>query len=81
MRNRPPRRDRAAILYERFVRKSRLEPLTGETPQLFALRAANQSELSAETVNSITETYLDARYGPPNPALLQKLESEVMSLR
>ena len=81
LRNRPPRRDKAAILYERFVRKSGLEPGMGETPRLFARRVASQSEFPAETVNRITETYLDARYGPPDPALLQKLETEVLSLR
>ena len=81
LRNRPPPRDRAAKLYARFVRKSGLEPITGETPQLFAKRAQANSSIRAENVRTITDTYLDARYGPPDAALLQKLENEVASLR
>ena len=37
-RYRPPRRDRAAVLYERFVRKTGVERGIGETPAHFALR-------------------------------------------
>ena len=81
LRNRPPPRDRAAILYDRFVRKSKLEREVGETPQGFAIRAAARSDIPAETVQRITSTYLDARYGPPDPALLQRLESDVAALR
>ena len=81
LRNRPPPRDKAAKLYARFVRKCGLEPKTGETPRLFALRAQEASSIPAESVRSITNTYLDARYGPPDSALLQKLEHEVASLR
>lgn len=80
LRYRPPPRDRAAILYDRFVRKSGLAPATGETPQVFARRVRRDSALPALAVDSITNTYLDVRYGPPDPALLQRLEADVAGL-
>jgi hypothetical protein len=81
LRYRPPPRDRAAMLYERFVKRSGLTPATGETPRVFAARARQESSLPAETVHSITETYLDLRYGPPTPELMKQLETEVAALR
>jgi len=81
LRYRPPNRDRAAILYARFVKRSGVEPVTGETPAVFAARAESDSKIPAETIGAITTTYLDARYGPANPAALQELESAISSLR
>jgi transglutaminase-like putative cysteine protease len=80
LRYRPPRPDRAARLYARFVAASGLERRTGETPNLFADRAALDSSMPEETVRAITSTYLDARYGPPDPAMLSRLESQISSL-
>ncbi len=80
LRYRPPPKDRAAILYGEFVRKSGLQPRTGETPRVFADRVRRDSALPAAAVQSITDTYLDVRYGPPDPALLQRLESNVTAL-
>jgi transglutaminase-like putative cysteine protease len=80
LRYRPPPRDRAAILYDRFVRKSGLKPATGETPQVFADRAQRESPLPASAVRNITDTYLDVRYGPPDPALLRRLASDIAAL-
>ncbi len=80
LRYRPPPRDPAAILYGKFVSKSGLTPATGETPRVFAGRVQRDSALPSTAVDSITDTYLDVRYGPPNPALLQRLESEIASL-
>jgi transglutaminase-like putative cysteine protease len=80
LRYRPPPRDRAAILYDRFVRKSGLTPATGETARVFAGRVRRDGSLPAATVNSITTTYLDVRYGPPDAALLQRLESDIAAL-
>ena len=80
LRYRPPRRDRAAILYDRYVRKSGLQPATGETPRLFANRVQRAGTLPAGSVRNITDTYLDLRYGPPEPGLLQRLESEIAAL-
>jgi len=81
LRYRPPPRDRAAKLYERFVKRSGLTPATGETPRVFAVRARQESPLPAESVHAITETYLDVRYGPTKPGLMKKLETEVALLR
>ena len=81
LRYRSPPKDRAAILYQRFVKKAGVEPLTGETPSVFASRIANESALPKETINDLTSTYLDARYGPADPTALQRLESTVANLR
>ena len=81
LRYRPPKRDRAAILYTRFVRKSGVAPAVGETPAAFARRARTQSPLPADTIDMVTETYLDARYGPVDRAALQRLESAIGALR
>ena len=81
MRYRPPKRDRAAILYQRFVRKTGISPRTGETPAAFADRARTRSPVSATSIDEVTELYLDARYGSLDPASLQQLESAVAALR
>jgi hypothetical protein len=62
------------------VRKSGLKPATGETPRVFAHRAQRESPLPASAVRKITDTYLDVRYGPPDPALLRRLESDIAAL-
>ncbi len=77
LRNRAPRRDRAAILYRKFVRKSGIEPETGETPARFAARLGDTSQLPAATVSLVTASYLEARYGAPDPDSLQRLEAAV----
>ena len=79
-RYRPPPRDRAAKLYQRFVKRSGLTPATGETPRAFEARAQQESPLPVESVHAITETYLDVRYGPPDPDLMKKLETEIATL-
>jgi hypothetical protein len=80
LRYRPPAKDRAAILYERFVKKAGVEPLTGETPAVYASRAASESALPQQTIKDVTSIYLDARYGPVTPTALQRLESTVAGL-
>jgi len=80
LRYRPPGRDRAAILYQRFVMKAGVAPLIGETPAVFAARAEIESPLSGDTIQTITASYLLARYGPTDPASMQRLESAVGSL-
>jgi len=80
LRYRPPPRDRAAILYGRFVKKTGIEPHTGETPALFASRLHGESDISPDTVEIITMSYLDARYGPSYPAKMQRLETAVRQL-
>jgi transglutaminase-like putative cysteine protease len=80
LRYRPPKRDRAAILYERFVNKTGVTPAIGETPAAFAARAADESSMAANVIEAVTSIYLDARYGPVNASALQKLEAAVASL-
>jgi transglutaminase-like putative cysteine protease len=80
LRYKPPPRDRAAILYEKFTKKAGVVPLTGETPARYAARAATESPIPAETFETVTSDYLDARYGSADPTSLQKLESAVARL-
>lgn len=64
-RYRPPTRDRAALLYTRFVRKAGLEPDRGEPPLAYAARFAawTQSPSINDAVSDITGKYLRVRYG------------------
>jgi len=80
LRYRPPPIDRAAILYKKFTKRAGVEPITGETPARYAVRAATESPIPAETFDLVTSTYLDARYGPADPMALQRLESTVARL-
>ncbi|MDH3429770.1 MAG: DUF3488 and transglutaminase-like domain-containing protein [Gammaproteobacteria bacterium] len=80
LRYRPPAKDRAAILYARFVKRTGMEPLTGETPAIFAARAEAESQLPAEMIRAVTSTYLDARYGPCDLASLHRLELAVAAM-
>jgi len=77
LRYRPPTRDRAAVLYERFVKKAGVAPQTGETATVFAVRAEIESKIPAEAIQAVTTTYLDARYGSGGLAAMQRLESAV----
>jgi hypothetical protein len=80
LRYRPPKRDRAATLYKKFIRKSGVEPVIGETPAAFAVRLRSASKIPADSVEKITSTYLVARYGPADPAVLQKLQHTIAAL-
>ena len=81
LRYRPPAKDRALLLYERFIRKSKVESAIGETPAAFAQRAIEDSPLSDDAIESITESYLDARYGAHEQTAMQRLEKEITALR
>ncbi|MDH3719089.1 MAG: DUF3488 and transglutaminase-like domain-containing protein, partial [Planctomycetota bacterium] len=80
LRYRPPQRDHAAILYDRFVRKTGVARAIGETPAAFAGRVRMESPIAAGTINEVTETYLEARYGPTDLAMLNRLENSVRTL-
>ena len=73
LRYRPPPRDPAAVLYQRFVKKTRVEPRTGETASVFALRVRESGPVPAETVDKVTSAYLDARYGPTDNEAMRRL--------
>ena len=63
LRYRPPQKDEAARLYLRFVKKTGLEPQTGETARVFALRVLESHAVPDQAVNEITDAYMDVRYG------------------
>jgi hypothetical protein len=67
-------------LYRKFVKKTGILLDQGESPVSFAGRARSESSVPAETINTITSTYLAARYGIPDPQALQRLESQVGQL-
>jgi len=77
LRYRPPPPDTAAALYRRFVRRTRLEPARGETAIRFAARARASGTMAAAVVDEITDAYLEARYGPAEPAALDRLRQAV----
>ena len=78
LRYRPPKRDHTAVLYQNFVRKTGVDIKTGESPADWAARASSLSvPVPVETIINVTEAYLDARYGPVDPAKLQQFESRV----
>ncbi len=77
LRYRPPPRDPAAVLYQRFVKKTRIEPRTGETARVFALRVQEAGTMPRDTVVDVTDAYLDARYGPDDEQAFERLKSAV----
>ncbi|NIV17754.1 MAG: DUF3488 domain-containing protein [Woeseiaceae bacterium] len=80
MRYRAPKKDRAALLYKQFIKKAGVIPQTGETPIQYASRSVDESKLSAELIDTVTESYLAARYGPADPDAMQRLHSVVRRL-
>ncbi|MBT8098566.1 MAG: transglutaminase domain-containing protein, partial [Gammaproteobacteria bacterium] len=81
LRNSPPGRDRAAILYDRFIRKTRLPRQTGETPAAFAARVKDAALLDEHTVDRVTDLYMAARYGDAGDEVLPNLEREIAAIR
>jgi transglutaminase-like putative cysteine protease len=77
MRYRPPPKDRAAILYRQFTKKTGLTPNCGETPQAYAMRLSVEKEDLAVEVEQVTEKYLLARYAPPDPTAIHRLRTAV----
>jgi hypothetical protein len=80
IRYRPPKKDEAARLYARFVRKTGLDPETGETARVFAERARSNGAVPAATVVAITDAYMDARYGCVEDAD-ERLRTAVAAMR
>lgn len=77
LRYRPPPRDPAAVLYQRFVKKTRIEPRTGETARVFALRVLEAGTVPGDAVDTVTDAYLDARYGPDDELAFERLKRAV----
>ena len=80
MRYRPPRPDRAAILYKTFVNKTGITITVGESPASFAARARSESALDDDAIDAVTTEYLAARYGAPDEQSLQRLQHRVSQL-
>jgi hypothetical protein len=79
LRYRPPRKDEAALLFARYVRKTGMEPRTGETASVFALRVREAGVISSEIVESVTSAYMDARYSNEDGAT-ERLQKAVAAI-
>jgi transglutaminase-like putative cysteine protease len=77
LRYRPPPKDEAARLYRKFTTATGIDPEMGETPLSYHARLAGAHSELADRANGITSLYLDARYGPPEPASIKALQSAV----
>jgi hypothetical protein len=77
---RPPRLDKAAVLYQRLVRKVGVQPVVGETPVAWMWRVSDQTKIPADKLNSVTNAYLDARYGPDDDDALERLRKKIVNL-
>jgi transglutaminase-like putative cysteine protease len=80
LRYRSPDKDPAAILYQRFTKKTGLEPETGETATRFARRARLANVLPGSTIDSVTTAYHEARYGPADAAAIMRLKNAVRAI-
>ena len=79
LRYRPPQKDEVALLYARYVKKTGMEPRTGETARVFALRVRDAGVMQDDTVETITAAYMDARYGDDEEAA-DRLHEEVSAI-
>ncbi len=77
LRYRPPPKDAAAILYQKFTKKAGVPPSRGETPRAYAVRLAREQAGMAGAAASITAQYLDARYGPPDLVAIARLQASI----
>lgn len=72
-RYRPPRKDPAARLFAKFVRRTGLPPAVGESPGEYARRL----ESTGLAPRTVVDRYLEARYGPPDARHLDALRRAV----
>lgn len=75
-----PRKDKALRLYQKFVKKSALPIIVGETPDSFAARASAESKLDETVIEDVTAAYLAARYGEPDSHAIGRLQQSVSRL-
>ena len=81
LRYRPPPKDEAAILFARYVNMTGLEPETVETAREFAHRVIESGSLQKQSVGSVTDAYMDARYGTGGEAAREHLREAIGSIR
>jgi transglutaminase-like putative cysteine protease len=79
LRFRPPREDQARRLYNRFLSKTGITSVAGESPLAFAERVALRKD--GDTVRAITALYLDTRYGDGGDRALAELSEAVRRYR
>ena len=79
MRYRPPTKDKAAVLYGQFIKKTRLDPIRGESPLAYATRLGETNASLVDAVDEVTDRYLTARYGPPSEQSIVNLRQAVSS--
>lgn len=77
MRYRPPPKDEAARLYRKFTRAAGIDPAMGETPFSYSARLTRERSELTDKADGITSLYLDARYGPPELASVNALQTAV----
>ncbi len=78
---RPPPRDRASVLYGRFVKRLGIRPRTGETADAFAARAADGADIADDAIARVARAYVAARYGADGDSMLDELESAISAAR
>jgi len=81
LRYRPPRKDEAARLYQLWVRSAGIQPGTGETPLHLASRISSADVPASAHAETVTNIYLDTRYGPPGHAPIEKLKAAIRECR
>ncbi len=72
-----PAKDKAAVLYRRFTEATGLDPWLGEPPLAFASRLGGSDRAAQTAASTITDHYLDARYGPPSADNMMKLQEAI----
>jgi len=77
LRNRPPRPDEAARLFQSFVRRIGNPRQIGETPEAWARRVADEHSVQREQLARVTGAYLEARYGEPSDDTLSTLKNVI----
>ncbi|MGI9263052.1 MAG: DUF4129 domain-containing protein, partial [Woeseiaceae bacterium] len=77
IRYRPPPKDHAARLYRKFTSATGIDPVMGETPLSYSRRLGEERTAMRESVQEITDLYLQARYGPPGLVQIPVLQAAV----
>lgn len=80
-RQRPPPRDTASRLYDRFRKRAALPFSPGEAPLAYAERLAASRPEDAPVARRVTKIYLEARYGSGGPEVIAELRQAVDDYR
>lgn len=80
LRYRAPAKDPAAILFQRFAKKTGLEQEVGETAARFAHRARLANSLPVTIIDAVMDAYHEARYGPAGASAIVRLKNAVNAI-